>query len=443
MPNAIGIDLGTTNSVVSVYRRGQVETIPVEGRSTMPSALSVRPDGTMLVGYVARQRYLVDPVHSVISAKRFIGDGVTRWTLGNREFSPVDVSAAIISRLKQEAERFLGEKVTDAVITVPAYFTNAQKQATLDAGLAAGLNVLQLLPEPTAAAVAYGFDKGRDQTLLVYDLGGGTFDVSILQVRSNRFEVIGVDGDFNLGGDDLDVIVAEHFTDLLEQKLDRDLGPLKGVLGAANVPDSLPAEMLPARAALREAAEKAKIDLSESRETQVSLVDILGTSLELTFTRAEFDALIAPLIDRTIAKVRQVLKEAKLRPEEVDRVLLVGGSTRNRLVRERLTQEIKEPYAADRVDEAVAQGAAIVAASRSLPQLDQRPAEMNADRRPIELQDVTPFALGMASFDDRQELHNSIIIAKNTQIPCQNARGYGVFTTPEKAAENSFDVTVL
>ena len=197
MTYPIGIDLGTTNSVVCVLRRGGVETISVDGRLIMPSAISVRQDGTVLIGHIAKSRVMLDPTQSVTSAKRNIGDGKTKWQIANKSYTPIEVSALVLGRLKAAAESFLGEAVTKAVITVPAYFNNNQKRDTKLAREAAGLRVLQLLPEPTAAAISYGLDKGRDQTILVYDLGGGTFDVSVLKVQANQFQVLAVDGDFN------------------------------------------------------------------------------------------------------------------------------------------------------------------------------------------------------------------------------------------------------
>jgi|GEM_PF-476119 len=433
----IGIDLGTTNSVVSVLQGGRPQTIMVDGRATMPSAVSVKPDGTLSVGLTAKNRARIEPDQSILSAKRAMGDTKTRWTISGRQFTPVMVSAEILKRLKQAAEEELKGKVNDAVITVPAYFTNAQKQATLDAGLAAGLNVLQLLPEPTAAAVAYGFDKGRDQTLLVYDLGGGTFDVSILLVRSNRFEVIGVDGASRLGGDDFDALIVEHFLRVLECDAGREgrkgrewIARLRGTERKAADPQAMLAQRK-----LKEAAEQAKFDLSESETAEVIVPEILGRALEVTLTRREFERLIAPLVDQTLDKVRQVMQDAKMSAEDIDRVILVGGSTRSPIIRQRLTAAIKEPYAADRVEEVVAHGAAIFANSLRLPAPTGRRSEMTPapDLTPIEITNVTAHALGVrvtrGSGRSQETDHFHVLIPKNTPVP--KVVEYDGFTTQQ------------
>ena len=263
MGYSIGIDLGTTNSVACVWRRGTVETIPIDGRATMPSALSVRPDGALLVGQSAKKRAELEPEQSITSAKRYIGDGKTQWQIGNKIYTPMDAAATVLKQLKTAAEKYLGESVSEAVITVPAYFNNNQKRDTKLAGEAAGFKVLQLLPEPTAAAISYGLDRGKDQTLLVYDLGGGTFDVSVLSVKGNRFQAIAVDGDFNLGGDDFDLLLVEYLIGLIKKRSQFDLdGFLDTLLGRSKDKKlGTPHEVLIAKQRLKEAAEKAKIEL--------------------------------------------------------------------------------------------------------------------------------------------------------------------------------------
>jgi len=433
MSHPVGIDLGTTNSVVCVWRRGGIETIPVDGRPTLPSAISVTPDGVVLVGKAAKARAMLEPLQSITSAKRCLGDGKTEWTIGGKTYRPADASALVLRRLKEAAEAYLGEPVREAVITVPAYFTSNQKLETKLAGEQAGLAVLQLLPEPTAAAIAYGLDKGKDQTLLVYDLGGGTFDVSVLKVKGNRFEVVAVDGDFRLGGDDFDAALVEHLLNRLQRQIKADLGVIRSLMrGGREV--GTPLEMLLARQRLKEAAERAKIELSESDSAQVTIPDILGTSLDVGITLAEYNRLISPLVDRTLTKMRDVLKAAKYGAADIDRVILVGGSTRNALVRERVANAVKEPWISDRVDEVVAQGAAIVAGSLSVPDVDMAPEEALT---PIEFQNVTPFSLGVrASKGQNLDLFQPLI-TRNATIPTVAEREFTTFRTNQKSVDVS------
>src|SRR5579871_915664 len=409
MPYPIGIDLGTTNSVVCVWRRGSAETIPVEGRSTLPSVLSVKPDGSVLVGQAAKARALIEPAQSITSAKRSMGDDGAVWLIGSASYTPIDVSALILKRLKTAAEAHLGQVVTEAVITVPAYFNNNQKEATKRAGEQAGLKVLQLLPEPTAAAISYGLDKGRDQTILVYDLGGGTFDVSILKVKGNAFEVVAVDGDFHLGGDDFDNLLVEHLLERLKKRVpvdERLLSGLQRVLKGGRE-YGIPSEILLARQRLKEAAERAKIELSESEVAHVAVPEILGTSLDEEITLAAYNRLIHPLVERTLKKIRDVLQAARLTAEELDRIILVGGSTKNRLVRRLVAEAIKEPYTAERVDEVVAQGAAILAATLASPE---------RNLTPVEIHNVTPHSLGVRATRRRNTEHFEPLISKNTPV---------------------------
>jgi molecular chaperone DnaK len=398
MAHAIGIDLGTTNSVVSVYRRGIAETLPVDGRSALPSVVSFRPDGSVLVGQAAKSRLLLDPENTVASAKRFMGDRGKRYPIGRRSLSPPDVAALVLGKLKASAEAALGEAIWDAVITVPAYFTEAQREDTKRAGEEAGFNVLRLIPEPTAAAIAYGLDKGKDQTLMVYDLGGGTFDVSILQVRGNKFEVKAVGGDGNLGGDDFDAAIASWAADRFHTETGVDILATKGSEGTL------------ARQRLKEAAEAAKIELSQSDRAEISIPDFLGHPLDLELTLTEYNALIAPLLDRTVAAMKSVLQDARMRPEDIDRVILVGGSTKNRAVRALIAKEIKDPFTSDRVDEVVAHGGAIVAANMFLPE---------EDATPLEITDVTAHSLGVDVIDDAEKLSFHAIIPRQTAYPCR------------------------
>jgi molecular chaperone DnaK (HSP70) len=430
MGYSIGIDLGTTNSVACVWRRGTVETIPIDGRATMPSALSVRPDGTLLVGQSAKKRAELEPEQSITSAKRYIGDGKTQWQIGNKIYTPMDAAATVLKQLKTAAEKYLGESVSEAVITVPAYFNNNQKRDTKLAGEAAGFKVLQLLPEPTAAAISYGLDRGKDQTLLVYDLGGGTFDVSVLSVKGNRFQAIAVDGDFNLGGDDFDLLLVEHLIGLIKQRSQFDLENFLDTLLGRSKDKKLgtPHEILIAKQRLKEAAEKAKIELSESNRTRVTMPEILGTSLDEEITIDTYNRLITPLVDRTITKTRAVLKSAKLTADDIDRVILVGGSTRNKLVRSRIAEAIREPFISDRVDEVVAQGAAIVAGSLSSPE---------EDITPIEFSNVTPFSLGLRASKGKDLDIFKVLIPKNTAIPATLTQEFTTFRANQKSVDIS------
>ena len=428
MAYPVGIDLGTTNSVVCVWRRGNVETIPGDSELVMPSAISVRPDGSVLIGRTAKARLMVEPLDSVISAKRNIGDGKTVWKIHGKSYTPMDVSAIILKRMKEAAELYLKEKVSEAVITVPAYFNNNQKRDTKAAGEAAGLKVLQLLPEPTAAAVSYGLDKGKDQTIMVYDLGGGTFDVSILSVRGNQFRVVAVDGDFNLGGDDFDLLIVELLMRELQKKSRADMGLLDSLFKKKRRLAVASTDMLKAQGLLKEAAEKAKKELSESDATTIIIPQILDSNLEVELTLAAYNKMITPLVDKTVGKVRDVLKAARMSPDDIDRVILVGGSTRNRLVKQWMTETVKEPWIADRVDEMVAQGAAIVAGSLFLPE---------EDMTPIEFSNVTPHSLGVRATRGSDTDYFQIIISKNSSLPTENSFEFTTFQRNQKAVEVS------
>lgn len=404
MAYAIGIDLGTTNSVVSIFRRGEVETLPIEGRFTMPSVVSVRSDGSMLVGQPAKARMLLDPENTVASAKRFMGDRSQVYCIGGKSLSPTDIGSIVLRRLVDTTHEALKEKIRDAVITVPAYFTEAQKEDTKRAGEKAGLNVLRLISEPTAAAIAYGLDKGRDQTIMVYDLGGGTFDVSILAVKGNRFEVKAVGGDSRLGGDDLDEAIMNWAGIQFQTKTGIDL------LGNTTRDGRI------VRQRLKEAAEAAKIELAQATSAMLEVPDCLGRPLELELSLSQYNKLIEPLLQRTVKCMRTVLQDAKLGAEEIDRVILVGGSTRNQAVRLIVAREIKEPFISERVDEVVAHGAAIMAANLSSPE---------EDVLPIEVTDVTAHSLGVGMIEELdcpEKLVFVPVIPRQIVYPCRYGR---------------------
>jgi molecular chaperone DnaK (HSP70) len=398
MTYAVGIDLGTTNSAVSVFRRGVVETLPVEGRSVMPSVISFRDDGSVLVGQPAKSRLLLDPENTIASAKRFMGDRSQVYAVaGGRSLTPVDVGSLVLKQLINNARKALGEDVWDAVITVPAYFTEAQREDTKRAGEEAGLNVLRLIPEPTAAAVAYGLDKGRDQTLMVYDLGGGTFDVSILEVKGNSFNVKAVGGNSRLGGDDFDQAIMVWAAEQFQAQTGVDLlhDPSKAGIVA--------------RQRLKEAAEAAKIELSQSSHAVLAIPDCLGHPLEQELSLTQYNKLIEPFLCQTVDCMKAVLADAKLTAEDIDRVILVGGSTKNLAVQKVVAAAIKEPYTSDRVDEVVSHGAAILAAGLSTPDLVD-----------VQVSDVTAHSLGV---DMLVQVTNTItfipIILRQTTYPCR------------------------
>lgn len=395
MTLAIGIDLGTSNSAAAVYRRGKVETIPIEGRKILPSVVSYRDNGQVMVGNTAKSRLYIDPENSVASSKRFIGDPSKTYSIRGQRLSPVDVAKEILEKIRTEASKYLGEEIRDAVITIPAYFTEEQRKATREAGELAGFNVLRLLPEPTAAAIAYGLDKERDQTIAVYDLGGGTFDVSILKVEKNNFRVLAVDGDSMLGGDDFDDKIVEFI-------LKQTSIPLRSENGVAG---SIAMQQL------KEAAEQAKMELSESGIADISIPDFLGTHIDEEITVDTYNRLIDPLIARTIEKTQQVIASAGLTKRDISRIILVGGSTRTTAIREIVTKTIKQPFIADNVDEIVAQGAAILAANLSAPDIDDAPI-------PIEVQDVTAHSFGIDMYIDNKYVIEHLI-SKNTTLPCK------------------------
>ena len=410
MGKVIGIDLGTTNSCVAVKEGDNVTVIPnPEGQRTTPSVVAFSKDGEILVGQLAKRQAIVNPDRTVISIKRSMGSDKT-VAIDGKNYTPQQISAMILQKLKKDAEEYLGTSITEAVITCPAYFTDAQRQATKDAGTIAGLNVLRIINEPTAACLAYGVNiEKNDNKIMVYDLGGGTFDVSILDVGDGVFEVLSTAGDNRLGGDDWDNRIVEWLA--AEFKKSDGIDLLKDKMAAQR---------------LREAAEKAKIELSSMQETTISLPFITADAngpkhLEQKLTRAKFEDLTRDLLERTKTPVRTALKDAGLEPSEIHKILLVGGSTRMPMV-QALVKELmgKEPTKGINPDECVAMGAAI------------QGAILSGEQQGIVLVDVTPLSLGLETLGGVF----TKIIDKNTAIPVSKSQ---VFTT---AADNQPQVEI-
>ncbi len=412
----VGIDLGTGNSVVAVYRRGRADVLDVEGQSVMPSVVAVKPGGGLLVGRTAKRRALIDPDNTVVAIKRQMGNREFRVQLDGWPYNPVDISSLILQKLVEAAAERLGGPVKDAVISVPAYFTNNQKEDTREAGRKAGLNVLRLIPEPTAAAVAYGLNKDRDQTILVYDLGAGTFDVSILQVEGHTFRVLGIGGDHDLGGEDFDRCMIDLI--IKELRKDKSLaGPLSQV-----EPQRL-------QRLLKESAENAKKELSTADTADVEIPDLLpGQPVWFTVSRTDFETSIRELVARTIAATNETLQNAKVTKDDIDRVVLVGGSTRVPIIQQTIAQLVRDPYIAEHVDQVVAHGAAIVAASQS-------GLEEHVDFAPVEIQNITARSLGIRTDQDKF----SVIIERGTALP---AEVHKTFTTARDNADST-DVEVF
>ena len=404
MSKIIGIDLGTTNSCVAVMEGGKPTVIAnAEGDRTTPSVVAYTKDGERLVGKVAKRQAIVNHENTVVSIKREMGTNY-KVKLNGKEYSPQEISAMILSKLKQDAESYLGEKVTQAVITVPAYFNDSQRQATKDAGRIAGLDVLRIINEPTAAALAYGLDKGENnnQKILVYDLGGGTFDVSILEIGDNVFEVLSTNGNTRLGGDDFDNRIIDFLVEEFKsQNAGMDLSK-----------DKL------AMQRLKEAAEKAKIDLSATPKTTISLPFITADAngpkhLEVELTRAKFDDLTEDLVKETIDCVKKALSDAKLTIGQIDKVILVGGSTRIPAVYEAVKNYTgKEPYKGINPDECVAIGAAIQA------------GVLAGDVKDVLLLDVTPLSLGIETMGGVF----TKLIERNTTIPTRKSQIFSTAT---------------
>jgi len=399
MPKVIGIDLGTTNSCVAVMEGGEPVVIPnAEGGRTTPSVVAFSKTGERLVGQVAKRQAITNPERTIISIKRDMGTN-RKIRIDDKEYTPPEISAMILQKLKADAEAYLGEKVTQAVITVPAYFNDAQRQATKDAGRIAGLEVLRIINEPTAAALAYGLDKEHDQKILVFDLGGGTFDVSILEIGDGVFEVLATSGNNRLGGDDFD----QRIIDWIAEEFKKDTGiDLRT--------DKMAAQRL------KEAAEKAKIELSSVTSTNINLPFITADAsgpkhLDMTLTRAKFEELTADLVEMTMGPTRRALEDAGLTPADIDKVLLVGGSTRIPAVQEAVRKYLgKEPFKGINPDECVAIGAAIQA------------AVLSGEVKDLLLLDVTPLSLGIETLGGVF----TKLIERNTTIPTKKSQ---IFTT--------------
>lgn len=405
----VGIDLGTTNSVIAIVEGGQPIVIPnAEGSRLTPSVVAFTKDGQRLVGQLAKRQAIVNPERTIVSIKRKMGTDY-KVVIDNKAYTPQEISAMILQKLKQDAEAYLGVPIRKAVITVPAYFTDAQRQATKDAGTIAGLEVLRIINEPTASALAYGLDKQGEQTILVFDLGGGTFDVSILEVGDGVFEVKATCGDNHLGGDDWD----QRIIDWLVEEFRRETG-----IDLRN--DRM------AMQRLKEAAEKAKIELSSMVETIISLpfiaADHTGPKhLERTLTRAKFEEMTHDLVERLVGPTLRALEDAKLSPSDISKVLLVGGSTRMPMVQRKVKELLgKEPSKEINPDECVAIGAAIQAAI------------LAGEVRDVVLVDVTPLSLGIETLGGVF----TKIIERNTPIPVSKSQ---IFTT---AVDNQTSVEI-
>ncbi|WP_024834269.1 molecular chaperone DnaK [Ruminiclostridium josui] len=412
MSKVIGIDLGTTNSCVAVMEGGEPVVIAnPEGNRTTPSVVAFSKTGERMIGQVAKRQAITNPERTIISIKRDMGTD-RKVNIDDKKYSPQEISSMILQKLKSDAEAYLGETVTQAVITVPAYFSDAQRQATKDAGKIAGLEVLRIINEPTAAALAYGLDKEHDQKIMVYDLGGGTFDVSILEIGDGVFEVLATNGNNKLGGDDFDQRIIDFLVDTFKKESGIDLKNDKMAMQR-----------------LKEAAEKAKIELSGVTSSNINLPFITADAsgpkhLDVTLTRAKFDEITADLVENTMGPTRQAMQDAGLTPDKIDKILLVGGSTRIPAVQEAVKKYLgKEPFKGINPDECVAVGAAIQA------------GVLTGDVTGLLLLDVTPLSLGLETLGGVF----TKLIERNTTIPTKKSQ---VFSTAADG-QTSVEIHVL